>query len=810
MVFFLVLRTILLILIIISSIGMIKSYADDSYSFGVRLMPQKLIENSDGTLQVYAMHNGHMYPQKIENMIFSSTDSSIVQVVGIENNSDNFITNIKLKTSGQGSAKIELGAPGFVSQEIPITVYGNENYPAKLQVQSTPSTFSINGPHTGYFTVELINNNGSPAIAKDDILINLEASDSRVVTLTDSHILIKAGEYYGIGKFETKQIGTTQIFASTNSLQPASTTITVSQAGSPTIHLYVFPQKINNYQSSISYAVAQLTDASGALSPAKEDITIPVRINDPNANLTNSSPIIQNVESNAPIIIKKGSYWGYTNIAVKAAANGTYNVFASAPNGYVNAAQNQITAFTTKFYDDKSARLDILPILATGKNELIGILHLEDKNGNPIIASHDLQVEIDSSDVNSLAVDKVILNKGSGVAPVFARVGTSIPTSLSLHVVTYNDQTVTPVISLPSSNSFKLVAQPLVPKILSNTNFPVAIYQSDSSGIPVHFSSDSALKVIPDDYFSIQPVAIHKGDPLILTNAISSKTGTSTINLISDNYQTSMVMQSISNSPSQVVLDYLNPIFLNMKNTMIAQIFDSSSNPVFAQKDITLKLVSSNKDVLILPANVTITKGQDYLLLDIIPNAVGTSQVSILADDMPLSTYKITVDSLSPTLNLSTPNSALPGETFIASVTAQDHGDPLRNMKIQWKVSGAVIQNSDVITNQNGTANILLLPSAGSIMNISTNATGLGYIPSHASKMITINGTGAESNVNNTASGLSPLGRVQSNLKSFKVGGIDTLPIIVLGTIAIGGVLIKKKSILPFKKTQSGTSMQSK
>ncbi len=789
---------------------MIKSYADNDYSFGVRIMPQKLIENSDGTLQVYALHNDHIYPQKIENMIFSSTDSSIVQVTGIENNSDNFITNIKLKTSGQGSAKIELGAPGFVSQEIPITVYGNENYPVKLLVQSTPSTFSINGPHTGYFTVELINNNNSPAIAKDDILINLETSDSRVVTLTDAHILIKAGEYYGIGKFETKQIGTTQIFASTNSLQSASATITVSQTGSPTIHLYVYPQKINNYQSSISYAVAQLTDSSGVLTPAKEDITIPIRINDPNANVTNSSPIIQNVESNAPIIIKKGSYWGYTNIAVKAAANGTYNVFASAPNGYVNAEQNQITAFTTKFYDDKSARLDILPILATGKEELIGILHLEDKDGNPIIASHDFQVEIDSSDTDALAVDKVMLNKGSGVAPVFAKVGTSIPTSISLHVVTYDDQAVTPVISLPASNSFQLVAQPLVPKILSNSNFPIAIYQADSSGIPVYSSSDSTLKVIPDGYFSIQQVAIHKGDPLILANASSSKTGTSTINLISDNYQTSMALQTVNNSPSQVVLDYLNPIFMNMKNTMIAQIFDSGSNPVFAQKDITLKLVSNNKDVLTLPENITIAKGQYYIPLDIIPNAIGTSQVSILADDMPLSTYKITVDSLSPTLNLVAPTSALSGETFIASVTAQDHGDPLRNMQVQWKVSGATIQNSDSVTNQNGTANILLLPNAGSTINISTNATGLGYIPSHASKMVSINGTGLDSNSNATVAGLSQLGGVQSNLKSFKVGGIDTLPIIVLGTIAISGVLIKKKSILSFKKTPHSTSMQSK
>ncbi|MDE1819126.1 MAG: hypothetical protein KGI19_11050, partial [Thaumarchaeota archaeon] len=335
-----------------------KSYADNDYSFGVRIIPEKLIDNSAGILQVYALHGGHIYPQKIDNMVFSSTDSSIVQASKVENSSDSFITNIKLKTLGQGSAKIELGAPGFISQEIPITVFGNENYPVKLLVRSTPSTFSINGPRVGYFTVELINNNNSPAIAKDDILVNLETADSRVITLTNTQILIKSGEYYGIEKFEVKQTGTTQIFASTNSLQSASTTITVSQTDTPTIHLYVFPQKINNYQSSISYAVAQLTDASGNLTPAKEDVVIPITINDPNANLTNSSPIIQNIESNTPIIIKKGSYWGYTNIAVNAAANGTYNVLSSAPNGYINAGPSQVTAFTTKFYDDKSARLD--------------------------------------------------------------------------------------------------------------------------------------------------------------------------------------------------------------------------------------------------------------------------------------------------------------------------------------------------------------------------------------------------------------------------------------------------------------------
>ncbi len=786
-----------------------KSYADSDYTFGVRVLPQKLIESSDGILQVYALHAGHIYPQKIDNMVFSSTDSSVIQVIGVEDN-DNFITNIKLKTIGQGNAKIEIGAPGFVSQEVPITVYGNQNYPVKLLVQSTPPILSINGPHTGYFTAELINNNGSPATAKNDVLVNLDTADSRVAMLADTHLLIKAGEYYGIEKFEATQVGVTQIFASADSLQPSSSKVTVNQTGSPKIHLYTYPKKINNYQSSTSYAIAQLTDVNGIPTPATEDIVIPVSINDPNAILTNTSPVIQNVEANAPIIIKKGSYWGYTDIAVSAGVNGTYNVLSSTPNGYVNSGPSQISTFTAKFYDDKSARLDILPILATGNDELIGVLHLEDKNGNPIIASHDMQIEIDSSDAKSLTVDDVTLNKGSGAAPVFAKVGTTLPISLSLHVVTYNDQTVNPIISLPDGNSLNALS--LVPKILSNTNFPIAVYQTDSTGIPVDFSNDSALDVIPNDYVSIQSSIIHRGDMVILANSTSLKTGTSTVNILSDNNQTSITLQAFSNLPSQVVLDYQNPILMDMNNTIVAQILDSSAKPVFAQKDITLKLISSNKDVLTLPENITIAKGQYYVPLDITPNSTGTSQVSIFADDMPLATYKITADKFSPTLSIMAPNSALPGESLIANVTALDHGSPLKNMRIHWKVGGAIIQNSDLVTNQNGTANVVLLVNSNSsTINLNANATGLGYIPAHASKMINVNGTDENTfDFNSTTGKPSSLGKVQADLKTFKVGGIDTLPIMVLGTIAISGVLIKRKSLLSFKKTPSRINMQSK
>jgi len=865
-VLFLELKAIVLMLIVLASVGMMNAYADDVYSFGVRLIPQKLIENSEGTLQVYALHNGHVSPQKIQNMIYSSSDSSVLQIIGVENNNDGFSTNIKLITSNPGSATIELGAPGFSSSEIPITVYGNSNYPAKLLVQSTPSTFSVNGPHEGYFTVELANNDGSPAITDSDILISLTTSNSKVLTLTDPQILVKAGTYYGIGKFEVKESGTSQIFASAESLQSAGSTVTVIQTGSPQIQMYVYPQEINSYQASIGYVVAQLTDSSGNLMPAKEDITIPVNIHDPGNNETNSSPILHYVTAYDPIVIKKGSYWGYTNLAVKAGANATFGVTASAPNGYVNPETGSVTTATGKFYDDKSAVLSILPILATGNDELIGVVHLQDPSGNPVLASHDLQIEIDSSDPDAISVDNVIMNKGTGVALVFAKVGTSIPPLLpgttsstitlasntntgtttpgvtvtttpqplassgvtgtvSLHVVTYNDQIAYPTMFLPSSNSLNLVAQSMVPNILGSSDVPIAAYLKDSSGAVTYFSSDSYLNILANDYFSIPQTAIHREDSTVMAEASSLKDGSSTLTFIASNYHTSLNLKTTSTSASQVMLDYANPVFLNMPNTISVQILDSNSNPVFAQKDITLKLVSTNNQVLSLPDNVTISKGQYYTTFDVTPNSIGTAQASIIADNLPLLTNKVVVDSLSPTLKIIAPKSALPGETFVASVTAQNHGEPLKNMNIRWKVNGAIIQSSDSMTNQNGTANIVLLPNAVSSISLDTNATGLGYITAHISKMVRINETesnstglrtnsssinGSSTNGSSTIkSNISSSAGVQSILKLFKINGIDTLPILVLGTIAVGGVLVKKNSLLS-RKTQPRTGIKSR
>lgn len=786
------LRVILLITIITFSVGIMKSYAEE-YSFSTRIIPEKLIENSEGTLQVYALHNNHVYQKKIENLVFSSTDSAKVQVTGIEDLTDGFITNIKLKSGTQGSAKIELAAPGFASTEIPITIYGNTNHPAKLLIKSTPSVFSTNGPSEGYFTVELTNNDGIPVPADSDITLDLTATNSKVLNLLDKTIIIKSGDYYAVGKFSIKQSGTSQIFASSRSFQSASTTITVNTSNSPSIQMFVYPQKINNFASSIAYVIVQLKDSTGKLMFAKENIPLSVTIVNPKQNASNSSPQLQTVSSNSPLTIQKGSYWGYAPIMVRAGSNGTFNVFISAPDGYLTLGQTAIlTTSTAKLRDDKSARLDLLPMMATGKEELIGIMHLEDTKGNPIIASRDLSVEIDSSDPNSLTIGKAHLDNGMGVAPVFGKVGTTATSSISLHVVTYNDQTVTPSISLPASNSLIMVADPLVPKILTQSIFPIVVYLTDSSAL-TYFANDSILNVLSNDFFSTDKTTIGKGDSAILVNSKSLKTGTANLDFIADNYKTTASLTSVSVLPATLMLDYPNPVLTNATNAMAIQIFDANSNPMYAPHDINLKIISTNNQILPFPENVTIPKGQYYATFDVKPVAAGTVNVSILADDLPLATYDLTVVDIAPKLKLTMPTIVSTGDTFFANVTIQNQGDPVKDVKVKWKVNGAIIQNAESATNQNGTAQIALIPNSDSV-DVGVNVADLGYSSLHENKIVQVNTTGSATASNSTHN------EIQGKLKSFRINGVDPLPIIILGSVATGGILIKKKNILKFKK----------
>ena len=813
-------------IILLVSLVIIRTYADDSDTLGVRLIPNKMIENSDGILEVYALHGGHMFPTKIENMEFSSTNSTIVQIVGLVSNDSTFMTHIKIKANNPGTANIVLAAPGFSSQEFPITIYGDKTAPTSLIVKTVPSTFSVNGPKTGYFSVELTNSDGLPVSTKVDVPITIATTNGKTAGLNTSQLIIKSGQYYVVGQFTVGQPGSAKLFASAPSFQPASATITVTSTDTPTIQAYVYPSEINNFAASTAYVVADLKDSTGNEMLAKEDIPISVMITNSTATgLVNTSTQSQLFSSNGPLIIKKGDYQGYSTIQVKAGLNGTFNIKLSAPDGYIVSNHTasppgcaeiigcvqsstlistpvQLTTVITQLLDDKSAKLDVLPAIATGNDELVGIMHLEDAYGKPIIASRDLQIEVDSSDPNYLSIKPVTMNKGQGVALVFGKVGGTAPSSpLSLHVITYDDTVVPMAINASSTNSFKLVSDSLVSKVSSHSDFPLALYLVNSAGSPTYFPNDYTPTILPNDYFHVEPKKISNGDSVDLFNARSLNDGSTTLNIIAGNYPSSVSLSSISYSPASTNLDYPSTLLANFSNFIGIQVFDSNSNPRYLDEDTNIRLVSSNDSIIQIPSNIVISKGTYYSAFNVIPKLPGSATISVLRDNLPLTTYKIKVEDMTPTISINASKTVLPSETFLATIKAERYGKPLQNMNVGWQVSGASIQNSDKITNKDGFANIALMASSDGVVSINPTISGLGFQPSTLKDIIKINSTQVTNGtiVTNSSTALP-------NLKSFKVNGIDPLPFAVVGSIAIGGVLMKKKNIHLFKKSSANTN----
>ena len=166
------------------------SYAEE---FDVRLIPSKIVENSDGIMQVFISDGTNIMPTKITDLTVTSLDSSILHIEKVKESDSNFITEVYVKTGKPGITTIYLAAPGFTAKEIPITVYGNKNTASKLLVKITPDIFTTSGINEGYISVELADDDGFPVIAKEDTVISLSTADREIVDLINSNMVIKKG-----------------------------------------------------------------------------------------------------------------------------------------------------------------------------------------------------------------------------------------------------------------------------------------------------------------------------------------------------------------------------------------------------------------------------------------------------------------------------------------------------------------------------------------------------------------------------------------------------------------------------------------
>jgi len=441
--------------------------------------------------------------------------------------------------------------------------------------------------------------------------------------------------------------------------------------------------------------------------------------------------------------------------------------------------------------DDKLVKFESVPVLATGNRELIGIMYLEDENGNPVIAKKDMIIKIDSSDAKSLSVEDVIFSQGDQMVLVYGKVGHSVATSLELRPVVKEGELESVTVFGPDKDSLELVAEPLVSEVLAGTSFPMVLYLKDGDQV-TSFLDDADVFLSPNEYVEIQKKKILQKEGLVVVNAKSLKKGSTDLSVEIGDFKSEPTIDNLSSDPASLVLDHSKTMFVGTNDVFSIQLLNSEGLPTYATNDVEINLVIKDQGILETPAKVTIGKGSYYNLFDVAPKASGKTEVSLLSKELPLLKKEITVASLAIQLGISSPDSVNTAESFIAKISAKVNEKPLVGVNVQWKVDGGVVQISDSRTGTTGEAVISIIPQAEKV-NIEAIVSGEGYPSSTVTKTIQINSDIGEVFVEEQQA-------VSPEYEPFEVFGIDPVLIIVPVAIGAAGFMLKKKGQLAIKK----------
>jgi len=772
----------LIILALIASI-VFPAYADVSppADLGMKLIPGKIVENSEGVIEVYSIAGGI----PVDKLIATSSDPSIVQILSVDQDQTHMVSSVKIKTLAAGDVKIALAAPGFTSNEFDLTVYTNSNIATKLLIKATPSTFATNGPMDGYVAVESVNNNDIPTPVASDMVVSISTSDNNIVTPKDTSLIIKKGEYYTISQITVNSAGNAQLSASSSSMQSVSTSVTVNNINSQnTVQLYVYPKTINAYADSSAYAIVQLHDTSGKPVLAKNDIPVKVQIVNASGigeiNTSGNSLLFQVGEE---AVIKKGTYWSYVPVEVTAGTSGTFNVVATTSGNLVSPAVQLTTNSNNTLLDTRSARLDSVPILATGQKELIGVIHLEDPSGKILVAKDNLQIKIDSSDPSIVSIPGVQMARGSQSALVFAQVGkTANPTTLD--VVTDNPQTVPLVVSSVAIDSSSLKAESLLAKVLTHTKIPLAYYLMKDNSLSFS-TGELPLMVSPFDSVQTEALLIHKDQPILVSDGVLLKDGQQTLSVVSPTFSSTFSIEGISTNPTSLEFDYPDKITAGLQNTFSIELLDAQQIPTYSDHDMTIKLVSNAPSVIEMPDSVQISKGSYYTTFNVNAKSEGTSEISLLANEIPLSKFDLNVISITPDVNIQSADFGESGIPLSAEITATYKQVPLKDLKVDWKVDGAKIQSMDSVIDSDGKAKMTFVADSAGPVHIEASVSGGLYKITAVSKDVTINAPLASANPSET---------VPKNNMSI-LGGINPLLLLIPVVAGVGILIFKKREM---------------
>jgi len=654
----------------------------------------------------------------------------------------------------------------------------------------TPKDFPIDGPKFGYFSVETMTTSGLPTKAENDVIVRISSPNTNVVEIEDDKLVIYKGDYFAIGKFSVKNSGDAIIYAESVGMKKINDVVHVRKASTPLeIKLYIAPTTFNSYSNPSGYAVIQLQDAEGIPVKAEKDIPVTLSVENPDAEINVSHDFEEILFESKNLVIKQGAYSAYTSFVPRPNLGDftsndqqTFTISTSAED-YLSRGSSIIITHQEigALQGEGPAKMEVLPFLTTGENELIGIMYfeailaevaeqIEDDSfitnfdvAVPVMANADLEINVASSGLSTVKTRPVFFDKGENVALVFGKTGTVIPEEgkdLELYVT--DNQGVKTVIGEPEGpleENLNLVTESLIPKILAGERFPVLAYlleTEDSDEVTTasddeeeeedgrigvtHFIEDTVISFSANEYVEIEPEIIKQNQAYALIMADSKKVGSTTLTALGSTLESSLSITSHTTDPTTIFLSYPKIIIPDTQNIITIQVLDSAGNPVYAKEDIQISLISNYEPTIKIPGLVTIPKDSYRVFFELDAKEEGLVEVSALAEDLSLAKFDFRVKGLNLELSLSTAAAIDINEETLSKLSVEYTGVALspEGLEVEWLVTGGDILQKDSVIDKNGEATIIVEAREASGIEIKAVVNGVG-MSDEVSKRIDVN-----------------------------------------------------------------------
>ena len=771
------LKVIFVILVMTTSL-VIPANAQSGSEFGYKLHPEKFLENTVGDLEIFAISNDIMVPKIIQNLKAVSSDTEIIEILSIEENTEGFTKNIKIKAGNSGIATIVLAAPGFSSKEISLEVFNNNNFPTQILMKVTPETFTVDGPRFGYLAIELATTGGLPTKAEKDTIISIETPNTDVIKLKNSEMLISEGEYYGIVEFDITGYGDGIIFADTDGMKRISQVVEILEPEGPLeIQLQIIPKIYSSYSGAKGFAIAQLVDSGGIPVAAENDIHLTLGVDNPDISINTSHDFEEVLFDDQTILIKKGEYVAYTQFSPRPNLADFSNSNTQDFEMFVSVDDYLARGDTfTVVHDSEAGGLEgegpavtvPIPFLTTGKEEIIGVTYFEteiemsrqSEDGSrslssvtvPIMAKNDYVLSISSSDSNTVNPNNAIMKKGENSAIITGYTGTSVSDSLELYI-TDNDgvKTVSASPNGPVEDDIDLALDSLIPKILAGSEFPIIGYleeteeDEDTENITsssddeeeeekdprlgaTSFVEDGILTFSANELVNIESIKIKQNQEYAIGYQFVKEVGNSVLEGQIGKYSGTLEIQSHTTDPNSIHLGFIDNMLVNNNNLATIQLLDSVGNPVYAKKDTILQLVSNDESILKIPNEIKINKGEYFNTFEINPLSEGTIELAILSENLPLSKHDITIVDISPELSLDLKGSMNWNDRIEAtvSVSIPEIETSLDGYNIEWVMEGGEIRSTEEVTNAEGVAVANIIANDKDTVSFEVTVSGNG------------------------------------------------------------------------------------